>query len=155
MHVTQRGYTHPFASASILLQNSNGLPFLRDGAVKHALTYMRNIGLMPMCIKPSSLPPEAQSQGYNNFAKVLLTFWAVYCFAQGLTRSSDIARANKVPARSSQIHSHHTTPHQTTPHEGVPVPRARHLGQEASKANRSPAPKNSDGHAQVHRCGEN
>ena len=65
---------------------------MRAGAVVYALEQLRETGLIPRKMKRSTLPRHSQQTGWNNFAKVLKTLWVHYCYAQGLTRSSDLAR---------------------------------------------------------------
>lgn len=68
------------------------LQFLRAGAVIWALKKLRELGLSPIRIKRDTLPERIRDQGYDNYMKVLNTFHACYCYAQGHSRTSDIAR---------------------------------------------------------------
>ena len=66
--------------------------YLRAGAVIWAIKKLRSLGLTPIRIKPETLPQHIMDQGYDNYVKVINTFHACYCHAQGLSRTSDMAR---------------------------------------------------------------
>lgn len=68
------------------------LEFLRSGGVKYALDKLREAALIPRVILPRTLPEHARKHGFDNYAKVLYTFLVHYCFAQGLSPSSDLTR---------------------------------------------------------------
>ena len=68
------------------------LEFLRSGAVKYAFDKLRDAALYPRNMMRKSLPKHVRNAGYDNFAKVVNTFLAHYCFAQGLSRSSEVTR---------------------------------------------------------------
>ena len=66
------------------------LEYLRSGAVRYSLAKLREAALYPRAILSRTLPKHASNM--DNFAKVVHTFTAHYCFAQGIPRSSDLTR---------------------------------------------------------------
>ena len=68
------------------------LEFLRSGAVKYAFDKLRDAALYPRNMMRKSLPKHVRNAGYDNFEKVVNTFLTHYCFAQGLSRSSEVTR---------------------------------------------------------------
>ena len=66
--------------------------FLRSGAVIYAINKCRELGLVPMKFKPSTLPGAMKGTHVDNYAKVIQTFHIFYCKAQSLSRTSEEAR---------------------------------------------------------------
>ena len=69
---------------------------LRAGAVFYAIKKLREFGFIPMCMRRETLPPHARSKGWCNFAKIKHLFSTFYCYAQGLSRTSDKVREVEV-----------------------------------------------------------
>jgi hypothetical protein len=67
---------------------------MRSGAVKHAMHECRKADYTPMKANPETLSHNVKS--YCNYDAFIRKFHAHYCHAQGLTRSSDLARTNLV-----------------------------------------------------------
>ena len=59
--------------------------FLRSGGVFYALENLKTLGLRPLKMKVQTLPEiiREQGMGWNNYYKVILTFFVFYCHAQG------------------------------------------------------------------------
>lgn len=65
------------------------LPFLRAGACQSATLELKNLNLYVTIV--TDMPGEKKS--WNNFPTVLYTFYVYYCVAEGLVKTSELARA--------------------------------------------------------------
>ena len=65
------------------------LSFLRAWPVNLTLEILRNRGFYPVQVKGSGMP---NGKKWNNFAQFLYTFHAIYCDAEGLSRTQTLAR---------------------------------------------------------------
>ena len=68
------------------------LEFLRSGGVKYAMDKLRDAGIVPRKMLARTLPKHVRAKGWDNYGKVEKYFLAHYCFAQGLSRSSDVTK---------------------------------------------------------------
>ena len=66
------------------------IPFLRAASVNATVLTMQNRGLYPVRCTAESMPSGVR---WDNFAEVLYTFHAYYCYYEGLALTSDMARA--------------------------------------------------------------
>ena len=66
--------------------------FLRSGAVFYAVEKMKTLGLIPMKMKPSTMPEVVRGCPWNNFAKLHHYFHVFYCHAQAIERTQELAR---------------------------------------------------------------
>ena len=69
------------------------LGFLRRVPATKAITELRNRGLFPFQTDPETMP---DGNAVNNFAQVKLVFHVLYCYFEGLSRTSDLSRKNLV-----------------------------------------------------------
>ena len=90
-------YNHKNVPKSSLLESTRrlfkshtNLPFLRTGGVVYAIGKLRCADIFPVKINPDTLPTAISS--WNNYDKVIRVFHVHYCYAQGLSRTSDKAR---------------------------------------------------------------
>ena len=65
------------------------LSFLRAVPVKEAVEIMKNMNLSPKQVKGHDMP---NGIAFDNFVQVNVTFHAIYCDAEGLSKSSVLAR---------------------------------------------------------------
>ena len=68
----------------------SNLPFLRAHSVQVGVDGLKNRGLYPVELRPGDTPDKAQP--WNNFAQVMYTFHVLYCDAEGLTTTNNLAR---------------------------------------------------------------
>jgi len=67
------------------------LPFLCVSSVNKAIRDLKNLGLYPVRVQAENMP---NNKNWDNFARVLHTFYVLYCNYQGLVSTS--ARARQV-----------------------------------------------------------
>ena len=70
------------------------MPFLRRVIVGKTICVLRNMGVIPFRSDPSSMPSGMEQ--VDNFTQFKLMFHFVYCFIEGLARTSDLARENLI-----------------------------------------------------------
>ena len=63
------------------------LKFLRSASHEPVIQRLRQAALYPV-----QIPDNPRKQPWNNFSKVLYTYFIHYCAAEGLTRSNNMAR---------------------------------------------------------------
>ena len=79
-----------------LMEQHSNFKFMRAGGVNYSLGRMRNKGVIPYKMNPKYMPEAwGGSDGkkiWSNYSKNLRMFHAHYCYAQGITRTQDLAR---------------------------------------------------------------
>ena len=65
------------------------LPFLRQASVTGSINAMKNRGVYVVHVKGADMP---NGEGWDNYAQGIYTFWIEYCYREGLSRTSDLAR---------------------------------------------------------------
>ena len=65
------------------------LPFIRKVSHTRAIRALKEAGLEPFDMDPKTTPDKKR---WNNFARVLLTYWVHYCVSEGISRFDDQAR---------------------------------------------------------------
>ena len=65
------------------------LKFMRAAAVNGAVNALKNLCMYAIAIRAVHMPTK---QAWDNFATVLYNFWIEYCFREGLSITSDLAR---------------------------------------------------------------
>ena len=76
-----RRHMHPHSSFT----------FLRSGGVVYAFERLRDLGYFPQKMHPDTLP-KSLGKSWSNFGKIRVVFYVLYCYAQGLTMTNDVAR---------------------------------------------------------------
>ena len=66
------------------------LPFVRKVSHTRAIRALKKMGLEPLKMDPRTRP---RGKRWNNFARVLYTYWVHYCVAEGISRFDEKARA--------------------------------------------------------------
>lgn len=77
-----------------LCARDSSLTFLRSGSAKHAMNVCRKYDYTPMKVNPETLSRRVKS--HCNYDAFIRKFHANYCDAEGITRTSDLARSTLV-----------------------------------------------------------
>ena len=72
------------------MQKHKSFTCLRSGGVQYAFEGLRNLGFYPLKMHPKTLPKGLNV--WSNYAKIRVIFYVYYCYSQGYTKSSDLAR---------------------------------------------------------------